>query len=110
MAPPPRPPSRAATVARTRRGPPDLRGTTEAGLHDLSMEGCNDRQIGSADAVVAVNDGRQGQLASGTWRRAWRTKNRHPEVEVLVVLAQDDLGFAGAEDPEDADALGCWIT
>jgi hypothetical protein len=29
---------------------------------------------------------------------------------MLVVLAQDDLGFAGAEDPEDADAGGCGIT
>src|SRR5436190_15568189 len=29
---------------------------------------------------------------------------------MFVVLAQDDLGFAGAEDPEDADAGGCGIT
>ena len=44
-------------LLRTCLGPPDVCGTAKTGFHNLAMEGSNDRQVSSAQKVVAVNDG-----------------------------------------------------
>ena len=69
------------------------------------MKRSDDRYISSAQEVVAVDDSRDGQAATERWRQVRSAEYRQPEIKVLVVLAQDDLGFALAVDLEDANAV-----
>jgi hypothetical protein len=86
--------------------PTDMRSATKTGFHNQAMKRSDDPQVGPAQEVVAPDDGRDSQLATERWRKARRAEYRQPEIQVLVVLAQDDLVFAPAVDPEDADAVG----
>lgn len=52
-----------------------------------------------------MDDGRDSQLTTECWRQAGGVEYRQSEIEVFVVLAQDDLGFASTVDLEDANAV-----
>ena len=69
------------------------------------MKGSDDQYVGPAQAVVAVDDGRDSQLTTERRRQVRAAQYRQSEIKVPVVLAQDDLGFAPAVDLEDADAV-----
>ena len=68
------------------------------------MKRGNEKDIETAQAIVAMDDSRQRQATFGSRRRLSRTQHREPEVQVLIVFSKDNFGWTCAVNLEDADA------
>jgi len=68
------------------------------------MKRGNEKNIEATQAVVAMNNGRQGQVTFSARRRLTGTQNREPEVQVLVVFAKNNFSWTCAVELEDAES------
>ena len=68
------------------------------------MKRGNEENIETTQAIVAMDNGRQGQVTFGPRRRLTGAQNRDSEVQVLVVFSKNNFSWTCAVDPEDAES------
>src|SRR4051812_2173317 len=92
---------RSSGAARGQR-PAASCGSTKSGLNDQAVEWRDDKNIETTQSIVAMDDRGQRQLTFAFLRRLIGTVDGKPEVQVLVVFAEDDFVRTCGVDLEDA--------
>ena len=87
-----------------RRRPADPCRTTKIGLNDQAMKRGNEENIEATQAIVAMNNGRYGQVTFSSRRRLGGTQNRESEVQVLVIFSQNNFSWTCAVELKDAES------
>ena len=69
------------------------------------MEWCDQKDVDTPQAIVAVHHSGQNQVMLACGRQPLRTEHRQPKVQMFVIFPQHDLAYGYAVNLEDADAF-----